>query len=152
MKQATSDGKNNTKFMEDIVIGIGIESESLQDKTFDFLITLMGYRNQLRINHWQTTSYAEHELTDKVIDSLTESIDSIGEASLGSFGRPKINTVSCNISDIAITPTDYILKCINENVMAMIGCYKETEYEGILALLGELDANVKKFIYLSTLS
>lgn len=137
--------------MEDIIVGIAIESGSLQDQTFIFLVKLMGYRNQLRMNHWQTKSYAEHKMTDKLIDSLTDFIDEIGEAALGTFGRPKINTVSSNISDISIASTDYILKCLNTDVMNMIELYKETEYEGIFALLGELDADVKKFIYLSTL-
>jgi hypothetical protein len=103
------------------------------------------------MNHWQTKSYAEHKLTDDIMDSLAGFIDGIGEAALGSFGRPKINTMSTNISDISIASTDYVLKCLNTDVLNMIELYKETEYEGIFALLGELDADVKKFLFLSTL-
>jgi len=45
--------------MEELVIGIGMEEESLHDKTFSFLVSLMGHRDQLRMNHWQTKSYAD---------------------------------------------------------------------------------------------
>lgn len=138
--------------MDDILVGISVDNESLQNKTFIFLIKLMGYRNQLRMNHWQTNSYAEHKLTDDIMESLTGFIDEIGEATLGYLGRPKINTMSTNISDISIASTDYILKCLNTDITEMISLFKETEYEGILALLGELDADAKKFTFLSTLN
>ena len=137
--------------MEDIVVGILISEGSLQDQTFIFLVKLMGYRNQLRMNHWQTRSYAEHKATDKLMDELTDYIDQIGEAALGAFGRPKMNTVSTNISDISIASTDYILKCLNTDVLNMIEVYKDADQEGIFALLGELDAIIKKFIFLLTL-
>jgi DNA-binding ferritin-like protein len=138
--------------MEDIVIGISLESGSLQDKTFIFLVKLMGYRNQLRMNHWQTESYAEHKATDKLTEKLTDYIDSIGETSLGALGRPKMNTMSTNISDISIANTDYVLQCLETDVKGMIQIYKETEHEGIIALLGELDAIVQQYKYLNTLS
>jgi len=138
--------------MEDIAVVMTLGEESLQDKTFVFLVKLMGFRNQLRMNHWQTKSYAEHKLTDGVMASLTEYIDSIGEAALGTFGRPKFNTVSTNVQDISVASTDFILTLINDNTFQMIKDYKETEYEGILALLGELDADIKKFLFLCTLS
>jgi len=138
----------------DILVSTSINgngSDDLQMKTFTFLMSLMGYNNQLRMNHWQTTSYAEHKLTDDAMGSLTGFIDAIGEAALGTFGRPKINTVSTNISDIAISSTDYVLKCIDEAVKEMVMIYKETEYEGIFALIGDLEGDVKKFLFLATL-
>jgi len=138
--------------MESISIGIELNSGSLQDKTFQFLIKLMGYRNQLRINHWQTKSFAEHKMTDEFIGVLDTNIDKIGEATLGAFDRPKINTVSTNVSDIAIASSEYVLNCINCDVLEMLELYKESEQEGIFALIGDFDAEVKKFIYLSTLS
>jgi DNA-binding ferritin-like protein len=125
--------------------------ETPQDKIFNFLIKLMGYRNQLRMNHWQTTKYSEHKLTDDIIETLDEMVDSIGETSLGAFGRPRVNTISTNISDIGIATTDYIIGCLDKNTKEMISLFKETEHEGLLALLGELDANIKKFIYLNSL-
>jgi hypothetical protein len=138
--------------MEDILVGITIQSDNLLDKTFQFLIKLMGYRNQIRMNHWQTKSFAEHKMTDSFLGVLDENIDKIAESAIGAFGRPKINTMSTNISDIAIASSEYILNCINKETLEMLECYKESNQEGIFALIGDFDAEVKKFIYLSTLS
>jgi Family of unknown function (DUF5856) len=138
--------------MEDILVGISIQSGSLLDKTFIFLIKLMGYRNQIRLNHWQTKSFAEHKMTDQLLGILDDNIDKIGESTIGAFGRPKINTMSTNIGDIAIISSEYVLNCINKDTLEMLECYKESDQEGIFALLGDFDAEIKKFIYLSTLS
>jgi len=138
--------------MEDILVGISIQSESLLDKTFIFLIKLMGYRNQIRLNHWQTKSFAEHKMTDQLLGVLDDYIDKIGEATIGAFGRPKINTMSTNIADIAIVSSEYVLNCINKDTLEMLECYKESDQEGIFALLGDFDGEIKKFIYLSSLS
>jgi DNA-binding ferritin-like protein len=123
----------------------------LREKTFLFLIKLMAYRNQLRMNHWQTTSYAEHKWTDKFMGDLTEFIDTIGEYALGALGRPQINTTSTNISDINIVGSKAVLDAIEEDVQEMLAEYKITEFEGMVAVLGELDSSVKKFKFLSTL-
>lgn len=120
---------------------------------FDFLIKLMGYRNQLRINHWQTDSYAEHKMTDKLIEALTDHIDIIGEVALGRYGRPNINTISTNVSDIAISSTSFVLDNIDKELQIIIKQYKEEEgCEGLFALLGELDATIKKYIFLKSLN
>lgn len=123
----------------------------LREKTFLFLIKLMAYRNQLRMNHWQTTSYAEHKWTDNFMEGLAGFIDTIGEYALGALGRPQINTTSTNISDINIVGSKAVLDAIEIDVQEMLAEYKITEFEGMVAVLGELDSSVKKFKFLSTL-
>lgn len=125
--------------------------DSLKSKSFGFLIKLMGLKNQLRMNHWQTHSYAEHKWTDKLLGLLDGHIDTIGESVLGVFGRPAITTQDLPLSDIKIMPSSKVLDLLCEENRCMIEEYKVTEHEGVLALLGELDADIKKFKYLSTL-
>lgn len=138
--------------MDEILVNISVDQcNDIKDKTFTFLIKLMGFRNQLRINHWQTKSYAEHKLTDSVIELLDKYIDSIGESALGIFERPKLNTISTNISDIAIFTTKWVLEKMCEETREMLAEYKVTEYESIINLLGELDAEIYKSKYLLTL-
>ena len=124
---------------------------SLQEKTFDFLLNTMMYRDQLRMNHWQTTSYAEHKMTDDLIGALTGYVDSIGEVTLGIFGRPTITTKSCSISDINIFPTKKVLEKLEEEVKEMSAEYKVTEHDGVIDLLNGLESDIQKFKYLSTL-
>ena len=56
-----------------------------------------GMREQLKLYHWQTGSYARHKATDEVLDSLDKLIDEFVEVYMGKYGRarlgPKTNTV-----------------------------------------------------------
>lgn len=130
---------------------INLAPESLLDKTFNFIIKLMGCRDQLRINHWQTTSYAEHKWTDAIIGDLTNMIDSLAEYALGAFERPQIKPTTNNITDINLKNSKSILECLCKDTSEIIQEYKITEYEGMINLLGELDGIIKKFKFLSTL-
>jgi hypothetical protein len=38
---------------------------------------LMGYRDQLRMNHWQTFTYSEHKMTDELMEEIEEKVDEI---------------------------------------------------------------------------
>jgi len=50
---------------------------------------LLRIQNQLRIFHWQTTSYAEHKAFGKAYENLDGLIDSFVEAFFGKYGRNK---------------------------------------------------------------
>lgn len=51
-----------------------------------FMMTL---RDQVKVYHWQTESYARHKATDDLAGSLDESIDKFVETYMGKYGRPK---------------------------------------------------------------
>jgi hypothetical protein len=46
-------------------------------------------RNQIKIYHWQTFSFARHKATDDLVDSLDTNIDKFTEVYMGKYGRPK---------------------------------------------------------------
>lgn len=48
------------------------------------LLTIL---NQLKIFHWQTTSFSEHKALDQAYEQLEESIDEFIEVYQGAFGR-----------------------------------------------------------------
>ncbi len=50
------------------------------------LLTIL---NQLKVYHWQTTSYSEHKALDMAYEALEESIDQFVEVYQGTFGRVK---------------------------------------------------------------
>ena len=124
---------------------------SLKDKIFSYLINLQGYSLQLRMNHWQTESFAEHKATDKAISSINKFVDELGESSMGEFGRPKINNTHVSVSDRNITSTKWVLESIKSETNEIIAELKVTEFEGLLALVGDFDAELKKYLYLITL-
>jgi tRNA-specific 2-thiouridylase len=45
------------------------------------------YQNQVKILHWQTTSYSEHKTLNKLYESLSENIDTFVETFMGKHGR-----------------------------------------------------------------
>ena len=127
------------------------DDKSLTDKTFTFLLKLMNYRNQLVVNHWQTLSYSEHKLTDDVVEDISEVVDEIGETTMGTFNRPNIDKFTCDIKNITQFPTVDVLNKIDEELLELIECYDDTPHEGIVALLSDFSAKIKKYIYLTTL-
>lgn len=64
-----------------------IEAMSADDVNFFFEM-----REQIKLYHWQTESFAQHKATDDLITSLDESIDTYVETYMGKYGRPKMTT------------------------------------------------------------
>jgi hypothetical protein len=126
--------------------------KSLKDKLFDYLMKLQQSAAQLKMNHWQTESFAEHKATDGFVDAIYASMDAIAESTMGEFGRPKMNTVNLTVSDINITSTKWVLESLKSETSEIIAELKTTEYEGLLALVGDFDGELKKVMYLTTLS
>jgi hypothetical protein len=50
------------------------------------LLTIL---NQIKVYHWQTTSFSEHKALDMAYEALEESIDDFVEVYQGTFGRVK---------------------------------------------------------------
>jgi hypothetical protein len=47
-------------------------------------------RNQIKLYHWQTLSYARHKATDEAVSRLDSNIDRFVEVYIGKYGRPKL--------------------------------------------------------------
>jgi hypothetical protein len=80
-----------------------------------------GMREQIKLYHWQTKSYARHKATDSVIDALDESIDKYVEVYMGKYGRPRVsprtNTIKvANLSEKSVVQLikAYIAVLIND--------------------------------------
>lgn len=52
---------------------------------------LIQFQQNLRLSHWQTDSYAQHQAFGRTYDALDDSIDGLIEAYMGVFGRLKSN-------------------------------------------------------------
>jgi hypothetical protein len=48
-------------------------------------------RDQIKLYHWQTKSFAEHKATDDLVTKLDTSIDMFVETYMGRYGRPQVN-------------------------------------------------------------
>jgi hypothetical protein len=57
----------------------------------DIVTTLLTIRNQIKLYHWQTGSFARHKATDDLTAALDTAIDTFVEVYMGRYGRPKVS-------------------------------------------------------------
>ena len=56
----------------------------------DHVHFFMHLRNQIKLYHWQTHTYARHVATDTILERLEKNIDTFVEVYAGKYGRPKL--------------------------------------------------------------
>jgi DNA-binding ferritin-like protein len=56
----------------------------------DVVSHLLTIRNQVKLYHWQTKSFARHKATDDLTDDLDKRIDEFVEVYMGRYGRPTV--------------------------------------------------------------
>ena len=56
----------------------------------DLVTELLTIRNQVKLYHWQTGSFARHKATDDLTAALDTNIDAFVESFMGRYGRPKV--------------------------------------------------------------
>lgn len=57
----------------------------------DLVSSMLTIRNQVKLYHWQTKSFARHKATDDLTATLDTLIDSFVESYMGRYGRPKVS-------------------------------------------------------------
>ena len=57
----------------------------------DIVSSLLTIRNQIKVYHWQTKSFARHKGADDLVTKLDEGIDEFIETYMGKYGRPKVS-------------------------------------------------------------
>lgn len=110
-------------------------------------------REQIKLYHWQTKSYARHKATDSVIDSLDEHIDKYVEIYMGKYGRPRMttrtNTIKVgNLSEASIVK--FIKTCIGVLANDLVRGLKPTDTD-LVNLRDEMMGELNQLLYLFTL-
>ena len=57
----------------------------------DIVNHLLTIRNQVKLYHWQTGSFARHKATDDLTAALDLNIDAFVESYMGRYGRPTVS-------------------------------------------------------------
>lgn len=57
----------------------------------DIVSVLLTIRNQIKLYHWQTKSFADHKATDDLTAALDLAIDRFVEVYMGKYGRPRVS-------------------------------------------------------------
>jgi hypothetical protein len=111
-------------------------------------------REQIKLYHWQTHSFARHKATDDMIKALDESIDNYVEIYMGKYGRPKVtggsNTVRVqNMTEK--TATRFIKTCITYLEGPLVKRLKPTDTD-LVNVRDEMLGELNKILYLFTLN
>lgn len=118
------------------------------------VIKFLQLQAQMRILHWQTTSYAEHKAFDEFYDEAGEIIDRLIEAVQGKYGRITLGGIdSIIVSDYNTLKFNMFIMdfetFINTEIFSCgLDKDKDSEIENILQ---ELRGEVDKLKYLLTL-
>ena len=81
------------------------------------ILNLIKLQNQLRINHWQTESYAQHKAFGKAYENLGGLLDNLVEVHQGKYGRiaypsptsiELVNMSDLDINSVLVEVTDYL--------------------------------------------
>ena len=106
----------------------------------------------VKLYHWTTESYSNHKATDKLLDNLSDLIDSFVEKYMGAFSRPVMKSGS-SVPIQNMTKTKYV------KLLKQAQDYLRGDLEKVIAknselmnirdeMLGALD----EALYFSTLS
>ena len=106
----------------------------------------------IKLYHWTTESYSNHKATDKLLDNLSDLIDSFVEKYMGAFSRPVMKSGS-SVPIQNMTKTKYV------KLLKQAQDYLRGDLEKVIAknselmnirdeMLGALD----EALYFSTLS
>ena len=115
-----------------------------------FFFTL---REQLKVYHWQTTSFAQHKATDEIIKELDESIDLFVEVYIGKYGRPRITPATSTITIKNLTDKTLVkfvkqaLEYLQKNLTKQL---KGNDTD-LINIRDEMVGNLNKLLYLFTL-
>ena len=116
-----------------------------------FFFTL---RDQIKLYHWQTSSYARHKATDEVIKSLDETIDEFVETYMGKYGRPRMTTKTATVHVMNMnekTAVTFVKKCIQELMTTVVKGLSVEKDSDLLNLRDEMLGDLNQLLYLFTL-
>ena len=117
------------------------------------VINLLTLHNQLKIHHWQTKSYAEHQALGGAYDEFSGLIDEFIEVFMGKYGRIEsrdgFKIELENYKDIS--PTDFADKYVDYLVNELPKSLEKSDTD-LFNIRDEMLAQLNKLKYLLTLS
>jgi len=114
----------------------------------------LNMREQIKLYHWQTHSFAQHKATDELIDSLDKTIDEYVETYMGKYGRPKMiaRNNAIRIQNMnAKMMLKFIKACIAYLEGPLVKKLKPSDTD-LVNLRDEMMGDLEKVLYLFTLS
>ena len=110
-------------------------------------------RNQVKLYHWQTRSYARHKATDEAVDRLDEHIDKYVEVYMGKYGRPRLTGEAASFKLTNMTEAGGV-RCIQAALKYLAGPLTRTlkpADSDLANIRDEMIADLNQLLYLFSL-
>ena len=110
-------------------------------------------REQLKLYHWQTSSYARHKATDDVLKALDEHTDMFVEIYMGKYGRPRMTAATGTVTVKNMsekTAVKFVRECIAHLQGPLTRALKGTDTD-LTNIRDEMVGNLNQLLYLFTI-
>jgi len=111
-------------------------------------------RDQIKLYHWQTISYASNKATDEAIERLDKNIDRYVEVYIGKYGRPKLRGRNSQYQVENLTDSRalaYVKECIKVLQGALVKSLDHSKDSDLFTIRDEMLADLNQLLYLFTL-
>ena len=117
-----------------------------------YIKNLLTILNQLKVYHWQTTSYAQHKALGKTYDALNELIDQFIEVYMGKYGRieAKGGSTTIDLFNMDQLPVDGFINNAVDYLITLEIPEKNSDTD-LMNIRDEMLAELNRLKYLLTL-
>jgi hypothetical protein len=119
----------------------------------EIIQNLLMAQNQMKIFHWQTDSYAQHQAFGSIYNTLTDLIDTFVEVCMGKHGRPQFDQ-GLNLPLLDLTSVDVMeyIDSVVQFLISLTNVYDSSSDSDLLNIRDEILAEFNKLKYLLTLN
>ena len=116
------------------------------------ILELLSFQMQIKILHWQTTSYAQHMAFGGIYDFLNDAIDKFVEVYQGKYGRIKFGETEIEFDNIINVNIKKFVSDFESYLTGKLPTVVDTTSDtDLLNLRDEILSETKKLKYLLTL-
>jgi hypothetical protein len=117
----------------------------------DIVTSMLTIRNQVKLYHWQTASFARHKATDDLTASLDTLIDNFVEIYMGKYGRPKV-TKTIKLSNYSESEAQRFVSKQRKFLSDVLPRKIKRSDTDLLNIRDEILGELNKVLYLFTLA
>ena len=117
----------------------------------DIIFKLFAYADNTKMIHYCTDSNHEHEMADKVRDTILDFVDELSEQTFGYYGKPSFNEMNLNQKiSVERDLNKLCQKCI-DTVLPLKKSFSNNErLSGIVSLIDDFTGKMGQMAFLGT--